>query len=117
MDLQEIGSYAFILGVIIAVLAGIGGYFFPFGGDLGYWIVIVLVILGIIVGLLNITEKETVTFLVAAIALMATSAIGWQYIPKIGIIIAQILSYIGVFVAPAAVIVALLAIKKVASAK
>jgi len=119
MNLQKIGSYAFILGAIIAILAGIAAV----AGALGNaapWVGAVLVVIGIIIGFINIKEKEMTPFLVAAVALMVTSAIGWQYLNilefPLGTLIQTILAYIGVFVAPAAVIVALSAVKKIASA-
>ena len=110
---MKTGDLAFILGVIIALVAGIAaalaGAIDPsIAGIIG----IVLVILGVVVGFMNIKEKETEAFLVAAIALMVTSAVaGWLtldlVIPRLGTLILSILGYIGVFVAPAAVIVAL----------
>lgn len=112
MDMEKIGEYAFLAGVIIAILAGIAA-----GAVAAYaaWITLALVVLGIIVGLLNVSEKETQPFLVAAIALMATGAITSFtqidiVLPPLGSIVSGIVSQIAVFVAPAAVIVALKAV-------
>lgn len=106
------GPYAFTAGVVIAVLAGLlatqlAAYSWLIG--------IVLLILGIIVGFLNIKDKEVTNFLVATIALMSTSAIAdWVLLDiaglPLGTWIVSILSNIGFFVAPAAVIVALKAV-------
>jgi hypothetical protein len=102
MDLKQIGGYAFILGVIIAIIAAFVSV---------SWVPLVLVVLGLIVGLLNITDKETTSFLVAALALgMGSAALGPLGIPAI----ASIFQNIALFVAPAAFIVALLAIWKMA---
>jgi len=95
----KIGSWAFILGVLIAIVAGL----------VPAWqtstLVWVLVILGLIVGFLNITGKETTEFLVAALTLMIIGSAG--AIPALGVVILSILANIVAFVAPAALVVAL----------
>ena len=119
MALSNIGEWAFILGVLIAIIAGIVATFVSIGAAAD-WIIVVLVILGIIIGFLNIKDKEITSFLVAAIAL----ALSWQafsgldvLINPLGSLIGQILRYIAVFVAPAAIIVALKAVANLARAK
>jgi hypothetical protein len=110
---MKIGDMAFLIGIIIALIAGIAAVGIGLGNEAVGIIGIVLVVLGLIVGFLNVKEKETVPFLVAAIALMVTSAVGWSFLNpllSIGNYIQAILSFIGVFVAPAAVIVALKAV-------
>jgi len=64
-----LGSWAFLLGVILAVILGVLGNF-------GAVWTIVLVIIGLLVGLLNITEKEVMPFLVSGIILIIASALG-----------------------------------------
>jgi hypothetical protein len=103
MKLATIGHWAFILGVVIAILAG----FFGPATDV---VALVLVILGIIVGFLNVSEKEMSSFLIAVIALLVAGAAGLQTLPLIGSIIGPMLINIATFVAPAAVIVALKAV-------
>ena len=100
----RIGHWAFIVGVLIAVIAGLVP---AWQTDTVVWI---LVILGLIVGLLNITAKETVEFLVAAVALIIVGTAGLATLPALGGIILAILANIVAFVAPAALIVALKAI-------
>ncbi len=112
MNLEQIGELAFILGVIIAVIAGVA---IDYLGDAAGWIPLILVILGIIVGLLNIKDKETTPFLIASIALLATGAISTfkaidSVASPLGSILANIFGNVAVFVAPAAVIVAIVAI-------
>ncbi len=116
MELEKIGEWAFVLGVIVAVVAGIA---INYLGDFAGWIPLVLVILGIIVGLLNIKDKETTPFLIASIALLATGAISTfmlidDAIPLLGTVLSNIFGNIAVFVAPAAVIVSLVTIHKLA---
>jgi len=110
MSLAKIGNWVFLVSVIIALLAGV----FISGDATVTWI---LAILGIIVGLINVGLKDEVPFLIAAIALMVASqnfVWGIVQIPQFGVeigeIIGGILGYLVIFVAPAAVIVALKAI-------
>lgn len=99
-----LGHQSFIAGVIIAIIVGL------FGGTAIPWITLILVILGLIVGFINITAKETMPFLVAAIALMVAGSANLQIIPTIGMYLQNILAAIVVFVAPAAIIVAIKAV-------
>ena len=111
---SKLGEWSFLVGTIIAVLIGL------FSGSLSAptqgWLVLLLVILGLLVGLLNITEKETTPFLVAGIALIATGTASdtLGVIPVIGNYITGIVKAISVFVAPAAIVVALKAIRSLA---
>ena len=79
-------------------------------------LVLLLVVLGLVVGFLNISEKETTPFLVAAAALLITNTAGdaLNKIPVVGDSVAGIVSQISVFVAPAAIVVALKAIQSLA---
>lgn len=117
--MQKIGAYAFLFGIIIAILAGIwaGVAGATALGSTAIWVSVVLVILGLIVGLLNVTDKETVPFIVAAIGLSLGSQVNWNL--AVGQTIAgyatPILLNIGVFVVPAALIVSLKAIWSLAA--
>ena len=99
---KAIGHWAFFLGVLVAVLAG----FFP---DMISTTSLILVVLGLVVGFLNVSGKESTPFLVAAIALIVAGSAGVRVITflNLGTYLGNILSNIGAFVAPAAVIVAL----------
>ena len=113
---SKIGQWAFIGGVLLAIIVGV---FATLSENTKGTISLVLVVLGLVVGFLNITEKETTPFLVAAAALMltATSVNTLKEIKmgvNLGIYLAGIVSQIAVFVAPAAVIVALKAINSLA---
>ena len=70
-----------------------------------------LVIAGLIVGFLNVTDKESSAFLVATVALLITSTAEDQLrlitFLNMGDAFANVVKQIGVFVAPAAIIVAL----------
>jgi hypothetical protein len=103
-----IGFWAFIIGFVLAILAGI---FWPTNQP----IVITLVILGIIIGFLNVTAKEFTLLLLATIALVV---VGNAFAPltalRVGELLGNILSRIGVLVAPAAIIAAIKALWAVA---
>ncbi len=114
---ESVGKWAFILGVVIAVIAGIVG-----GWAVAYapWILLVLVILGLVVGFLNISVKEFNDFLLAAIALILVGTIAQltsidTIIPLLGSVIQAIVNNIAAFVAPAALIVSLKAVYNLAS--
>ena len=113
---MKIGEWAFIIGVVIAIVVGL--FSGSLTGNTKGLLTLILVVLGLIVGFLNISEKETTPFLVAAIALMATSAAKLEVIndlvANVGTWLQAIVTNIGVFVAPAAIVVALKAIKSLA---
>jgi MFS family permease len=117
MKAEKAGEYAFLVCVIIAVLAGLA---YPYiSATMQGYVAALLVVLGAIVGLTTVTEKETTPFLVAAIALVATGAagVGFALFPLIGPFIDAIVRNIALFVAPAAIIVALKAVYALASKK
>ena len=111
----EYGHWAFILGVIIAIIAGLAVGFVDV--LTAGWITFVLVILGLIVGFLNINEKETQPFLIATIALMlvGTSLGSLNLIYGLGTYLTNIVLNIAAFVAPAALLVTLKAIYKLSA--
>ena len=98
MDREKIGKWAFIAGLVIAVLAGL--FFQP------TWAIWILAILGVIVGLLNITAEDTSGFLLASIAL-TLSATALNTIPVIGKAFTYVLPFVVAFVAGATIVVAL----------
>jgi hypothetical protein len=99
-----IGFWAFIIGLVIALVAGIT---MPQNSI----IIIVLIILGLIIGFLNITAKEIMMFLVATIALVV---VGNVFAPltvlDIGKFLGSILSYVATLMAPAAIVAAVKAL-------
>ncbi|MBN1544214.1 hypothetical protein JW898_01995 [Candidatus Woesearchaeota archaeon] len=102
---QKVGSWAFIIGLIIAIIAG----FWP----LGTIMTTILIILGLIVGFLNVTGKETNSFLFATLVLVVMTSMGGQLlgtIQYVGGLLHNMFSAMMLFIIPAAVIVALKAI-------
>ncbi len=102
--LSKIGFWAFIVGLILAL---IGGIVAPSNAA----IVIVLIILGLIVGFLNITAKEILLFLVATIALIVTGSVfAPLQIGNLGKYLDQILRLVATMMAAGAVVAAIKAL-------
>ncbi len=106
---NTVGYFAFLLGVLIAIIAGLVYAAGALDAAAQGTVALVLVILGLVVGLLNLLDKDISTFLLAVVALavVGASAGGIALIPYIGQPLAAIINYIGTFVFPAAVVVAL----------
>ncbi len=121
-DQAKYGQYAFLGGVVLAIIVGLASGFL--GGSLPI-VLAVLGVLGLIVGLLNITEKEVTPFLIATIALLAAPS---ALAPVTALIAANgaglgttlvtdlngFLGAIAVFISPAAFVVALKSIYQMA---
>ncbi len=119
MEMEAISRWAYLLFVIIAIVAGlVVGYMAWSEGSwadvagINGWVLLIMLILGIIIGLTSITTKEVMPFLIAAIALVvAASANVWEPLGQIHGLLAfwatGILNYIVAFAAPAAVIIAI----------
>jgi hypothetical protein len=115
MNFERIGEWVFILGVVIAIISGLA-YQAMDMTSAGY-IAVVLVVLGLVVGFLNIKDKEIFNFLIATIAIVAVGAANLSEIPWIGTYLARMVLNIAAFVAPAALVVALKAVYNLASSK
>ena len=93
----RLGKCSFIVGLVIAVAGGLGFEQAWFG-----WI---LAVLGLIVGFLNVSDKESQTFLLAAIALIVSAnAVG--AIPYIGESMTRIIANLVLFLGGAVLVVA-----------
>jgi len=111
MKLSWIGPMTYIVGIIIALLAG-------FVAPQNAAIMLVLGILGILVALLNVTDKELMLFLVSSLVFIIggsslSSLITGLNLPagaSSGLVGA--LNYLVVFVAPGAALIALIALYK-----
>ena len=106
--IQKIGRIAFIVGIIIALIAG---YVATIMG--AAITTSVLIVMGLIVGFLNVTEKETKEYLLAAVSLVIVTSLGGQVLGDVAVIggyLKSVLSAMMTFVLPAVIIVALKAI-------
>jgi hypothetical protein len=98
------GFIAFMLGLVIAILAGLLAPENPY-------IVMVLVLLGVLIGFLNITTREILPLLLATIALVVVGDV-FSPIKMLGIgsILDNMLRLLATLMAPAAVIAAVKAL-------
>lgn len=101
---NRLGAWAFLAGVIIAIIVSFLGISTTVG--IG---AIVLVVIGLIIGLINITGKETTTFLLASVSLVIVSAFGSSSLASIAYV-GEILQALLVLFVPATVVVALRAL-------
>jgi len=102
----QMGKWAFIVGLVISVVAGVL--------EPAAWMFLALAVLGLVVGILNITGEETKTFLLAAIGLIL-SASSLMIIPQgIGEAVTGIATNFAVFISPAVLVVALKSLFEVA---
>ena len=106
---KKIGHYSFIGGVVIAVVLGL---FSVYLGSIEPWLGSLLVLLGLIVGFLNVAGKDTKEFMMVATVLTiaayaggASSILGQVQI--IGSYLQGVFVNILAFVIPATVIVGL----------
>lgn len=113
--MNKLGNWAFIIGFIVAILAGLLMTSSPLIDNI--WIVSLLVILGLVAGFLNVTQKEATAFLVASIALLAAGTANLGVFNNNYLNLNQVLQAIGIFVAPAAIIVAVKQVYSLASKK
>ena len=95
-----LGSWSFLIGVILALVFGI------FTSGLTPGITYVLVVLGIIIGLLNIADDEVHPFLMSGTVLVIVSALGVGVVSMVSIFATTLQALSALFV-PATIIVAL----------
>ncbi|MFH0836174.1 MAG: hypothetical protein V1834_03360 [Candidatus Micrarchaeota archaeon] len=108
---KMIGPWAFILGLVIAIIAG-------FLGPMDSMYALVIAVLGIIVGILNVSDKEVNLFLLSGIGfLLGASSLIPVVTGVFGVVsgdlagwIVSILNYVIVFVSPAIAIVGIKAL-------
>jgi hypothetical protein len=102
-----IGMAAFSVGLVMAIIYGV------ISRD-NASVTLALVLLGIVVGLLNITRREMVILLLTAVALIVVGKASFSplddLVDGLGYSLNGIVSYLAVFMAPAAVITAVRAI-------
>lgn len=106
---NELGKWLFIIGLIVAVIAGfIQGY--------TQQILLILFVLGLVIGFLNITDKDVLKFLVASIALLILGVGSISALSVLDVVSVYLNSILGnfiVFVGSAALVVAIKAVIEV----
>lgn len=105
LPIRKIGEWAFLLGVLTAVVAGLasGALDAAWAG----YVTLALVVFGLVVGFLNVGDKRVNNFLIAAIALVLIGTAKLTAIPVVGDYLALMVLNVSAFVAPAALVVAL----------
>jgi len=111
VDAQTIGSWAFLVGILLAILSGVISLALP---AIAGFLPLVLVILGLAVGFLNIGDREIQAFLIAGIALLVVGIPNSVLlskldliVPKLGTAMVIMLQTIALFAAPAVLVVSL----------
>lgn len=100
-ELWIVGFIAFALGLLTAIAGSIIA-------PRSTVVLLILVVLGIIVGILNVTRKETITLLVATIArVVVGDVLDPVKHTELGSLFDNMLSLIATFMAPAAIIAAI----------
>ena len=107
---KQIGNYSFIVGVILAIVLGLAA---PKLGAATPWLWSLLIVLGLVVGFLNVSGKETKEFLWVTVALVVVAFAGsaqinsWSNVELIGPYLKGIFDSILALVVPASIVVAL----------
>jgi len=123
---NSLGAWAFLIGVILAIIIGLITSTwlrskFPEIVEISPIIYSVLVILGIIVGFMNVTGRDSQTFLIAGAVLVIASKFGMDAVSSslIGVGVGEVVrSVFGALLAlfvPATIIVALKTVFSIAN--
>ena len=78
---NSIGAWAFLIGVILAVIIGLSTIIIPFNILTRYssWIYLVLVALGIVIGIsINTSGRDSQTFLITGAIIVIVSRFGME---------------------------------------
>ena len=94
-----IGSWAFLIGVVLALIFGALG-------NVNETLTYVLVVAGIVVGLLNIADKEAAPFLMSGAVLIIASALGQEVVTSVQYF-PEILDALLLLFVPATIVVAI----------
>ena len=95
-----LGAWAFLIGVILAIILGAGL------ATTTSLMLTTLVIIGIIIGLLNVSGEEAHAFLMSGVVLIIVSSLGQSVLGSISILDGILSSLMAIFV-PATIVVAI----------
>ena len=111
MNMEKIGRYLFLVGLAISVVAGFI--------NIGTWGAVVLFVVGVVVGIINVTGTEVQRFLMGTVALMLVGTASLSLIGDIpgGVVAATMIRYFTAFVAGGALVVALKEVYTITSSK
>lgn len=98
-SMNTVGRWAFLIGVVLAIVLG------ALGIVNSTWMS-ALILIGLIVGFLNISESETTPFLLAGVSLIIASALGKDVMSGISVLYNILNTLLAVFV-PSTIVVAI----------
>jgi len=113
---NSLGAWAFLIGVILAIIIGITSstlISIPTLTTYSSSIYAILAILGIIVGFMNVTSKDSQTFLIAGAVLVIVSKMGMESVTGsligigVGNVVTSVFGALLALFVPATIIVAL----------
>jgi hypothetical protein len=104
---KKLGHYSFIIGVILAIVLGLVSL-----GTATVWLSSLLVILGLLVGFINVSGKETREFLMVSAVLIIAAGVGGASntlgsVQAVGPYLSGVFTQVLAFVVPATVVVCL----------
>ena len=105
-----LGAYAFLVGVVLAVIFGVFNKSLEQAGGLFYS---ALVVIGLIVGFMNVGDKDSKTFLMASLSLVIVGALGMEplkYVALNNYVVTSLRNVLGsllLLFVPATIVVAL----------
>ena len=105
-----LGAYAFLVGVVLAVVLGLFNESLASADGLFYS---ALVLIGLIVGFMNVGDKDSKTFLMASLSLVIVGALGMEplkYVALNNYVVASLRNVLGsllLLFVPATIVVAL----------
>lgn len=94
-----VGGIAFLAGIVIAVLS-------VFLTGFGNYLLVALVILGVLIGILNIADQEATPFLMSGAVLIIASSFGKDVLGSV-VILGDVLNALLVLFVPATIVVAI----------
>jgi hypothetical protein len=104
-EFKGFGSWAFVIGFVLAIIFGVF--------EINLFIAWLLVLLGLVIGFVNIAEEQSQKFLLAGLVLVIVSWIGEDALTLIPVV-GSILNAMLIMFIPATVIVALKSVFKLA---
>lgn len=112
---NTLGAWAFLLGVVLAVIIGLSASLIPIPllNKYNTAIYAILLILGIIVGFVNISSKDSEKFMIAGVVLVLVSKFGMDSISgtligiSVGDIVIKVFGALLALFVPATIIVTL----------
>ncbi len=120
---NSLSAWAFLIGVILAVLVGASTALIPFKTLTAYspQIYAVLVLLGVFIGFVNVTGKDSEKFMIAGTVLVVVSKFGMDSVKGsligigVGSLVGSIFASLLALFVPATIIVALKTVFSIAN--